>query len=826
MQKPQRLFSHLIDNSTQSWIPILSSKPNAQTPLPDYAQLRRDRELKAKAAGSTNSSDKDAVVPYPHPYKSEIENLSFDSNPDQLLAGSTQLFESLSAVPCTWVDTPELLEELATELESASEIAIDLEHHSFRSYLGLTCLMQISTRRADWLVDTLALRAHMQRLNTSFTDPSIVKVLHGADSDIIWLQRDLGLYIVNLFDTGQAARVLEFPSFGLAYLLSHFCDVTADKKYQLADWRIRPLSAEMLLYARMDTHYLLYIYDRLRSQLVAKSTPAQNQLSAIPNCAYLLAQVLERSKQLCLKTFDKESQGPDALLADFAYKTGMTLSNDVQSRMLIKLFQLRDEIARVEDESVFYLCSNQNLAQIIQQQPSDAQQLVACCNKPTPLLVRNYGQRVLAAIAEAKNNVGSPALKGAAAGPDMSTSVLQTPSKSGGAGLPPISMTPATATSALFAQLSTSTPQHSNPGWIAQSMHDDSGMMNASAQSPVMSADQLYSSANWTQAGKALDQGLALLRGKQASHTQQTSSSIPLFDLSGIDHASPLQRPRALTGPSDVTALLSPAPKSSTFALLSSSFDSKPDVQSNRALAEARASLLSAVPAHTAAPVLLPQQTPLKSASPAMEDDSSLRTPRTGEPDYSFTSPSPMSLQIIPSPVNVPSATGAAASAGSFTSIAGEVAPAAAAAASGVAASTASAAASSPLPTSMREIYKISNDNRRKKKKAKLGHEQGGAGGAQGMDVDEEDSTPKAAATAAAAGADRKKKGGQSASGSTGADAAADGTNSDEFLKTIGWGSSSSAVPPATAAHQLLNNQPSTTNPSVGQSSAHKLTEL
>lgn len=31
----------------------------------------------------------------------------------------------------------------------------------------------------------------------------IVQVLHGADSDIAWLQRDFGLYIVNLFDTGQ-----------------------------------------------------------------------------------------------------------------------------------------------------------------------------------------------------------------------------------------------------------------------------------------------------------------------------------------------------------------------------------------------------------------------------------------------------------------------------------------------------------------------------------------------------------------------------------------------------------------------------------------------
>ena len=27
--------------------------------------------------------------------------------------------------------------------------------------------------------------------------------MHGADRDIIWLQRDFGIYVCNLFDTGQ-----------------------------------------------------------------------------------------------------------------------------------------------------------------------------------------------------------------------------------------------------------------------------------------------------------------------------------------------------------------------------------------------------------------------------------------------------------------------------------------------------------------------------------------------------------------------------------------------------------------------------------------------
>jgi len=49
--------------------------------------------------------------------------------------------------------------------------------------------------------------------------------------DIQWLQRDFGVYIVNMFDTGEAARALSFPSYALAYLLSSIAHVQTDKKY-------------------------------------------------------------------------------------------------------------------------------------------------------------------------------------------------------------------------------------------------------------------------------------------------------------------------------------------------------------------------------------------------------------------------------------------------------------------------------------------------------------------------------------------------------------------------------------------------------------------
>lgn len=166
-------------------------------------------------------------------------------------------FSSFESTDAVWVDTPEAVQEMVRELKQATEIAVDLEHHETHSYVGLVSLMQISTREKDWIVDTLVpWREDLQVLNEVFTDPRIVKarrslrtrhsstdlsrqVLHGSTCDIIWLQRDLGLYVVGLFDTYHASNILAYPRHGLAYLLQRFAAFDTDKRYQMADWRMR-----------------------------------------------------------------------------------------------------------------------------------------------------------------------------------------------------------------------------------------------------------------------------------------------------------------------------------------------------------------------------------------------------------------------------------------------------------------------------------------------------------------------------------------------------------------------------------------------------------
>jgi exosome complex exonuclease RRP6 len=63
------------------------------------------------------------------------------------------------------------------KLKQVDEIAVDLEHHRHRSFNGFVCLMQISTRREDFIVDTLVLREELDELNEIFTSPDVLKVV-------------------------------------------------------------------------------------------------------------------------------------------------------------------------------------------------------------------------------------------------------------------------------------------------------------------------------------------------------------------------------------------------------------------------------------------------------------------------------------------------------------------------------------------------------------------------------------------------------------------------------------------------------------------------
>ncbi|NP_001170525.1 uncharacterized protein LOC100384536 [Zea mays] len=284
----------------------------------------------------------------------------------------------LEDTPFTLVQDHKGLTELAKKLKSVTEFAVDLEHNQYRSFQGLTCLMQISTRTEDFIVDTLKLRIYIGLyLQEPFKDPTKRKVMHGADRDIMWLQRDFHIYVCNLFDTGQASRVLQMERNSLEHLLLHFCGVTAKKEYQNADWRSRPLPDEMIKYAREDTHYLLYIYDLMRQRLQRESTFEND----------LLLEVHKRSNEICLQFYEKE------LLTDTSYLHIYGLQeHELDARQLAvvaALHEWRDRIARQEDESTGYILPNKALIEIAKQMPTDVGHLKRIVKSKYPYVESN-----------------------------------------------------------------------------------------------------------------------------------------------------------------------------------------------------------------------------------------------------------------------------------------------------------------------------------------------------------------------------------------------------------------------------------------------------
>ncbi|KAM0944123.1 putative ribonuclease D [Dioscorea sansibarensis] len=289
----------------------------------------------------------------------------------------------LKDTPFKLVDELNELKELCAKLQDANEFAVDLEHNHYRSFQGLTCLMQISTREEDFIIDTLKLRIHVgPYLREVFKDPSKRKVLHGADSDIVWLQRDFGIYVCNLFDTGQASRILQLERNSLEYLLRHFCEVRANKEYQTADWRLRPLPDDMIKYAREDTHYLLYIYDLMRKELLKNSTDEKD----------FLAEVYERSYEICRQLYEKE------LLTDTSYLYIYGLKeadfNSSQLAIVAALFQWRDNVARAEDESTGYVLPNRLLLEIARQMPVSSNKLRRLMRSRHPIIERHFDSLV------------------------------------------------------------------------------------------------------------------------------------------------------------------------------------------------------------------------------------------------------------------------------------------------------------------------------------------------------------------------------------------------------------------------------------------------
>lgn len=99
-------------------------------------------------------------------------------------------------------------------------------------------------------------------LSCIFSNPKIMKLIHGCDSDIKILSSYLNIQIINFIDTRKLAMAFDptIKSIGLANLSEKILNLKIDKSLQCAPWNIRPLPNVMRRYACIDSLLLFPIF--------------------------------------------------------------------------------------------------------------------------------------------------------------------------------------------------------------------------------------------------------------------------------------------------------------------------------------------------------------------------------------------------------------------------------------------------------------------------------------------------------------------------------------------------------------------------------------
>jgi len=275
------------------------------------------------------------------------------------------------------IENRESLQEMTDRLAREPLLAVDTESNSLYAYQEQVCLIQFSIPGFDYLVDPIAV-SDLSSLSPLFSNPRIEKVLHGAEYDVMCLARDFNFQIVNLFETRVASRTLGWKRTGLRDLLEQVFSVNVDKRFQRANWGKRPLSSEMLDYARLDTHFLPKLRDHLHQLL-------RNNGS------------LEEAQELCELMTDPPRRengfNPDGFWR-------IAHSRELSPRkaaILRELYIMRDSYAQRQNRPPFKILGDKSLLEIARKGPRTSAELNGVPGL-TNNKVRRYGDEILAAV--------------------------------------------------------------------------------------------------------------------------------------------------------------------------------------------------------------------------------------------------------------------------------------------------------------------------------------------------------------------------------------------------------------------------------------------
>lgn len=164
----------------------------------------------------------------------------------------------------------------------------------------------------------------------------------------------------------------------------------------------------MYFYAQSDTHFLLYVYDMMRNELVTASSAGDS----------LIEMVVEKSKETSLQRYEfpvydaEHGQGPGGWFQAIVRGSGGAHAfNAQQFAVLRAVHAWRDHAARRDDESTAYVLPQSALLDIARLLPQDKKALHALLHHAAPTAKKPAAlDELFALVAEAR---GQGAKKGA-----------------------------------------------------------------------------------------------------------------------------------------------------------------------------------------------------------------------------------------------------------------------------------------------------------------------------------------------------------------------------------------------------------------------------
>ncbi len=274
------------------------------------------------------------------------------------------------------VDTDADLHRLVSELAREPVLAVDTEGNSFFAYRDRTCLVQVSTAEADFILDPL--KVELAPFVPLLADPAIEKIFHACEYDVLGFKRDYGARLSNVYDTSIAAKAVGRKKLGLAGLAEEILGVKLAKDEQRSDWGRRPLSKEQVAYAYADTRHLIDIAGVLKDEVRAKGFEEE---------------VAVDCERAAAKEPRPREVDPDAFERHAVIKT-----LDPQARRILQnLYLAREARAETLDKPPFRIVGDEPLGHIAVRKARTRDELLRIPGI-SPVVFERHGELLLEAI--------------------------------------------------------------------------------------------------------------------------------------------------------------------------------------------------------------------------------------------------------------------------------------------------------------------------------------------------------------------------------------------------------------------------------------------